>query len=153
MTERRDLIPAEAQRAARRGAIVEAVKITRTQTGLGLAEARQAVEDWLHGAPAQATGPGTDATLSPAAIASLRRGSLIAAVRDTRERTGLGLKDAKELVEELLQRDPLLHAQFRDAARAAFRRAARGALLLLVLTALLALLLHYLGLGTTETPR
>jgi len=45
-----------------------------------------------------------DTKIAPEAIAAARRGNLIEAIKITRERTGIGLKEAKDAVEAQLGR-------------------------------------------------
>ncbi len=55
-------------------------------------------------------------TLTSEAIAAIEQGHLIAAIKLTREATGLGLKDSKEAVETYLDNHPELKAKV-DASR------------------------------------
>jgi ribosomal protein L7/L12 len=81
---------------------IEAIKYYRERTGAGLAEARQAVE---------AIGEGSNDPVALSDVAGadlgdelepfLRRGNVIAAIKLYRERTGVGLKQAKDDVEAL----------------------------------------------------
>ncbi|MGE0865226.1 MAG: ribosomal protein L7/L12 [Vicinamibacterales bacterium] len=106
-------IPADAKAAADRGDLIEAIKITRQATSVGLKEAKEAVEAYRGGAPI-ANGPdGVQIPLQ--AISALHQGSLIDAIKRTREATGLGLKDAKEAVEAYLAAHPTTDQQFRAA--------------------------------------
>jgi ribosomal protein L7/L12 len=111
-----DKLPPEAIAALQRGSLIEAIKIVRDKTGLDLRSAKEAVEryangdgatadwqegDWGRGEPEaaggmQGNGP---AAVPAAALAALARGNKIEAVRLTREATGLGLAEAKQLVE------------------------------------------------------
>ena len=99
-----------AQRAAIRAALaagekIEAIKLLREATGLGLAEAKDAVERMERE-------PGEGATPSPAVPptvrAALMAGNKIEAIRLYREAMGGGLKDAKEAVERIALGDPSL---------------------------------------------
>ncbi len=90
---------------------IEAVKLVRTQTGLGLAESKAFVEAIQAG-----HSPGLGAQVAPAAAARARRGSpeevaefvragrLIDAIKLHREITGLGLAEAKRQVEAMAER-------------------------------------------------
>lgn len=109
-------LPPEAIAALERGRLIEAIKIVRDSTGLDLKAAKDAVEryanqqeapvprqesDWGRGEPEgvvgmQGNGP---ASVPPAALAALAKGNKVEAVRLTREATGLGLGDAKRLVD------------------------------------------------------
>jgi hypothetical protein len=57
--------------------------------------------------------------LPPAAIAELQTGNKIAAIKLTREATGLGLKEAKDLVEGYVAVNPALQAQLQAAQSSA----------------------------------
>jgi ribosomal protein L7/L12 len=82
---------------------IEAIKLYRERTGTGLKEAKDAVEAVERGEPLAlpgshvSPGMGTDADL----IDLLRRGQKIEAIKLYRERTGTGLREAKEAVERL----------------------------------------------------
>ena len=106
-------IPPAAAREVHRGNMIEAIKIVREATGLGLKDAKDWVERYRDnpitlspdtipmeelesgfGAPAD--------TLPAAAIAALKQGRIIEAVREVRQATGLGLKEAKDRVDQYL---------------------------------------------------
>ncbi|MDH6165255.1 ribosomal protein L7/L12 [Variovorax boronicumulans] len=110
-----DKLPPEAIAALQRGSLIEAIKIVRDKTGLDLKSAKEAVErhangqgapadwqegDWGRGEPEgagmQGNGP---AAVPSAALMALAKGNKVEAVRLTREATGLGLAEAKRLVE------------------------------------------------------
>ena len=110
-----DKLPPEAVAALQRGSLIEAIKIVRDKTGLDLKSAKEAVEryangegatadwqegDWGRGEPEgsgmQGNGP---AAVPSAALTALAKGNKVEAVRLTREATGLGLAEAKQLVE------------------------------------------------------
>jgi ribosomal protein L7/L12 len=93
----------------RDGRTIEAIKEYREQTGVGLKEAKGAIEMLV------ATGrlPATAAQPAPAAIGDefearlvelVRTGRKIEAIKEFRQRTGAGLKEAKEAVEALAAR-------------------------------------------------
>lgn len=108
-------IPPEAKAAADRGELIEAIKITRQVTSLGLKEAKDAVDAYLHGATP--TPSGGEVQIPLQAVSALHQGSLIHAIKHTREATGLGLKESKETVERYLAANPNTNEQFRAAAR------------------------------------
>ncbi|MEQ1859247.1 MAG: ribosomal protein L7/L12 [Chthoniobacteraceae bacterium] len=89
---------------------IEAIKLLREATGLGLAEAKEAVEKMERdpGATAIPAQAGTSATVPPAVRAALMSGNKIEAIRLYREAMGGGLKEAKEAVERIAQSDPSL---------------------------------------------
>ena len=115
-------LPPEAIAALERGNLIEAIKIVRERTGMDLKSSKEAVEryansgavaagapadwqegDWGRGEAAAETGSGMQgngpAAVPAAALAALARGQKVEAVRLTREATGLGLAEAKQLVE------------------------------------------------------
>jgi len=68
-------------------------------------------------------------TLPTEAIAALKAGSKIEAIRVVREQQGIGLKEAKEVVEAYIEATPTLRQQL----AAASARGARGLLQWIVL--------------------
>lgn len=83
------------------GQKIEAIKLLREQTGLGLAEAKAAVERLEQGVPPPAASA-PDAVPPPLSDDVRRlvdQGKLIEAIRLLRERTGMGLKDAKDHID------------------------------------------------------
>ena len=88
--------------ALSRGDKIEAIKIVREATGLGLKEAKDAVERYVEGdSPFPSRAPSSpDSNAMPlAAVSALQNGKLIVAIRIVREARGIGLKDAKDAVE------------------------------------------------------
>ena len=123
--------PARAALAA--GNRLEAIRIVREDCGLGLREAKALVEAHAAGrADAESPGDGADAELPLAAIAFLEQGQMIAAVRATRERSGLGLKEAKDRVDRYLAEHAGTRQRFQDRVAAERARWRSLALLLLV---------------------
>jgi ribosomal protein L7/L12 len=117
---------------AREGRTIEAIKLYRAQTGAGLKEAKDAVEMLLatgrlpmpQGQPVPAdTGDEFENRLLDLA----RAGRKIEAIKEYRQRTGAGLKEAKDAVEALAAR----HGIVSKSAGCA------GMILLLVLSGLL----------------
>jgi ribosomal protein L7/L12 len=90
---------------ARQGQLITAVKLYRERTGSGLAEAKAAVEALAAGAPIERknaeVGPIQPDTLEGHVIALMQARKKIEAVRVYRQQTGVGLKEAKDAVEEL----------------------------------------------------
>jgi ribosomal protein L7/L12 len=99
------------------GQKIQAIKQTRQLTGLGLKEAKDYVESLPPAAPTAAiAGPamsvGPIATIAHVdssevereARAILARGNKIEAIKRVRELTGLGLKEAKDIVDALEKR-------------------------------------------------
>jgi ribosomal protein L7/L12 len=88
---------AEVDRLVRAGRKIQAIKVYRELTGVGLKEAKDAVERWNHPtAPAPPPLPGADMSTVDDA---LRAGRTIEAIKLYREATGVGLKQAKDAVE------------------------------------------------------
>lgn len=96
-------LPADAspEQLLRAGKKIEAIKRYREQTGVGLKEAKDAVEAMESGAPvalpskSQLLRQVTDSEIE----AQIRSGHLIDAIKLYREKTGVGLKEAKDAVE------------------------------------------------------
>jgi ribosomal protein L7/L12 len=101
-----DQLLAEVQRHLASGNKIEAIKHYREATGVGLAEAKDAVERIAVGkaplsAPTGATLPGAAASRIKAMVA---RGEKMAAIKLYREAAGVDLKAAKEAVDALAKR-------------------------------------------------
>jgi hypothetical protein len=75
---------------------------------------------------------GNSSSLPPDAVTALSRGSLIEAIKATRQATGLGLKESKDLVEAYLTQHAALNARYQEAVAST-----RGPLRWLVLAVLL----------------
>ena len=79
---------------------LEAIRLLRTHTGLGLAEAKDAVESgYVKAKPQDARALPTQ--LPAEALTALQRGHKIDAIRIVRETYGLDLKTAKDVVDTL----------------------------------------------------
>lgn len=95
---------AEAQAAMQGGNTIEAIRLVRKATGLGLKEAKDYVEQWKHtGVPPEhnvASSP-QSADVEQEARALRAQGNTISAIKLVRDRTGVGLKEAKDYVESL----------------------------------------------------
>lgn len=61
------------------------------------------------------TGDRANSVLSPAAIAALHRGEKIEAIRITREERNIGLKEAKDAVDEYVRSQPALRSALAEA--------------------------------------
>jgi len=83
------------------GRKIEAIKLYREHTGAGLAEAKAAVEAIQRGeaTPSSIEHSAPSGDLERQLEQLLRRQQKIAAIKLYRERTGLGLKEAKDAVE------------------------------------------------------
>lgn len=91
---------------ARSGNLIAAIKVYRTATGVGLAEAKAAVEAMVAGGPDRlpsmpAQSPGSVPTERVREL--LSKGNKIEAIKVFREATGAGLAEAKEQVEQIAQ--------------------------------------------------
>lgn len=98
------------RKLAAEGNKIEAIKAVREHTGLGLKEAKDYVDaipnvvplaNFGQGAPPPDAGPMDDETVRAAALALVAHGKKIEAIKFVRERTGLGLKEAKDYVDAL----------------------------------------------------
>lgn len=91
-----------------RGRKIEAIKLVRERTGLGLKDAKELVERLESGGETGEIQAGTRAGLPDADLGEVRRalgqGRKIEAIKLVRERTGMGLKEAKDFVESLDRR-------------------------------------------------
>jgi len=105
-------LPAEAIAALERGDLIDAIKCTREATGLGLKESKDLVERYAKGEAGVDAAEGKDdfenllqghptpaSALPAVARSALQRGQVLEAIKLTREATGLGLKEAKDLVD------------------------------------------------------
>jgi len=82
------------------GRKIEAIKLYRERTGVGLAEAKEAVEAMATGQEPPA-GRTIDSAWEAELISLLERGQKIEAIKLYRQRHDVGLKGAKEAVEAL----------------------------------------------------
>ena len=86
------------------GNLIGAIKRYREQTGVGLTEAKEAVEAIAAGrvAPSPLPGhPATDPAGDPEIRRLVREGELIGAIKRYRQLSGAGLKDAKDAIERM----------------------------------------------------
>jgi len=93
------LLPATVRAALKNGNKIEAIKRLRAQTSLSLEQARAAVEAGVMPDPPRRR-PVDNPSLTPEAVSALASGNKIEAIKLMREATGLGLKQAKALVEQ-----------------------------------------------------
>lgn len=142
-------VPPAARELARRGNLIEAIKLTREYSGCSLIDAKEAVEASVReqvmsarAAAAEVDAHGGDIPL--AAILALQKGRLIDAVKHIRETSGLGLKESKERVDAWLERNPQALARFKAEASAEMKRFIRK--VSVFLTVALLALLAYLSL-------
>lgn len=119
-------LPEAARQAADHGDLVTAIRLTREHSGLGLREARDAVDAYRRSkSPVRRGAPLREGDLPLDAIAALHRGRFLDAVKHTRDATGLGLKASREAVDTYLARHAVLAAKI-AGARAAQRRTLLG---------------------------
>ena len=86
-----------------RGNKVEAIQLLREATGLGLKEAKDAVERMEAGGSLVIAQKATKATGSEGVASALRQGNKLEAIRLYREQKGVGLKEAKDAIEAMLE--------------------------------------------------
>jgi ribosomal protein L7/L12 len=89
----------EARSLLAQGQKINAIKLVRERTGLGLAEAKNLVESWPDAPVKPLSAIPHPATWEAKARYLLAQGQKIDAIKLVREMTGLGLKEAKDLVE------------------------------------------------------
>lgn len=111
MTQEKFTMPAEAISAIKRGEKIEAIKIIREATGIGLKEAKDIV-DGYDGSALVSLHPKKDFAMPPEALFALQRGSKIDAIKSVREANKTGLKDAKDFIDDYLKNNPLLEQQY-----------------------------------------
>ncbi|MGH8027361.1 MAG: ribosomal protein L7/L12 [Pseudoxanthomonas sp.] len=123
-------IPAEAAAALAKGLRIEAIKLVRAANhGMDLRGAMEAADAFASGNkhrfpidPPVAVAPVSFDGLPAEALAALSRGQLIEAIKIVRAATGLGLKEAKDLVEgyrdgQTPVRDEAMRAKLEGIAR------------------------------------
>jgi ribosomal protein L7/L12 len=104
---RSDALRVEVASLLAQGGKMEAIKLMRDRKGLPLAEAKEAVETIAREEAIVAPAPGLIATIQRAQQMSeeVRRlasaGRKVEAIKLLREKSGLGLKEAKDLVDRL----------------------------------------------------
>jgi ribosomal protein L7/L12 len=96
-------LPSAVMQALERGEIMTAVKLLRN-SGISLKEAKDAIDAHTSSRPAAAspssfTARTAGVPLPPEVLSALEQGNKIDAIRLMREKTGLGLKEAKEAVD------------------------------------------------------
>lgn len=92
-------LPPQVQQALQRGNQIEAIKLLRAATGLGLKEAKQLIDAHVAGQPVSLPATPAADLLPPDVIAALQQGKKIDAIRLLREHTGLGLAEAKQRID------------------------------------------------------
>ena len=137
MNPKQPLLSGEAIKAIERGHLIEAVKLAREETGLGLKEAKELVEAYGRNDNPPSVSEASSPIMPTEAVVALQKGKLIDAIKAFREKNGHGLKDSKEAVEQYLDEHPLTKQQFNEAASKE-RRRVLNIVMLFVLFALLA---------------
>ena len=126
-------LPAAVRDALQRGRVLEAIKLMRAASGLGLAEVKQALEDYQRGklpsgsastsaSPSAFPQALAGAPLPPDVLEALQRGNKIEAIRRLRVQTGLGLKESKDAVDAYR----LLHPEAGDLSPGQVRSSEGG---------------------------
>ncbi len=92
-------LPAKVAEALQRGNIIDAIKLLRDAKGVGLKQAKEALDQYLRGNPVNAAPASLSRTPSPDVVRAIQQGNKIEAIRLMREQTGLGLKEAKDAVD------------------------------------------------------
>ena len=92
-------LPADVLEAIGRGETIEAIKLLREHTGLGLTEAKYLVDQYRLGSFQSLTPDAVDTDMPADVRAALARGQKIEAIKLLRGHTGLGLKEAKDWIE------------------------------------------------------
>lgn len=93
--------------ALRRGMKIEAIKLYREETGVGLAEAKsfvEALEQTLKTGELPEAASSLSVDLEHALVEDLRGGNFIGAIKRYRDATGSDLYDSKQAMEALAQR-------------------------------------------------
>ena len=98
-----DPLPQNVLDAIQRHNLIEAIKLLRAQTGLGLKEAKDLI-DQQTGAHAPARSDFSIEALPPSAAAALQQGNKVEAIRLLHTEMGMGLKEARTLVEAKAER-------------------------------------------------
>jgi ribosomal protein L7/L12 len=101
-------LSAEVKQLLAQGKKMEAIKLVRERTGAQLAEAKETVESMEEGRSPGRDGPMDVSAmlrmakeLSPEVGRLLGQGRKVDAIKLIRERTGMGLKEAKDIVDRL----------------------------------------------------
>ncbi len=99
MANENNPLPDNVLKALQAGQTIEAIKLLRLATGLGLKEAKDAVDAHLQGFPVTVPVAPPANQMPASVMAALQTGNKIEAIKLLREQTGLGLKEAKDAVE------------------------------------------------------
>ncbi|MCQ8104370.1 ribosomal protein L7/L12 [Methylomonas sp. SURF-2] len=137
----------QAAAAADAGNLIEAIKLVREDTGLGLKEAKDCVDAYLRHGRAPAPSGASQTEMPLAAVLALRNGLLPDAVKHYRAHTRCDLKDAKAAVERYLADNPLAKQQFQAADKTDGRPFVKALLVLAILSLIALGFWHAAGAG------
>ena len=109
-----EFLPPQALAALEAGNKIDAIKQLRLTTGLGLKEAKEWIDSYERGGPAPAPvydhpperDPDANMVITPEAMAALKQGSAVEAIRCIRESTGVGLAEATDIAAEIRKSMP-----------------------------------------------
>jgi len=113
MNAHRHPLPVDVLAELSRGNKIEAIKLLREATGLGLKESKDVIDQYDGRNPSHATDTSSMGPLPLPVIEALQRGEKIESARLLRKKTGLGLKEAKDWIDTSAQ-----EAQSRGSVRA-----------------------------------
>lgn len=99
MAKGNNSLPAEVLEALHQGQTIEAIKLLRQATGLGLKEAKDAVDAHGQGLPVSIPVATREDVLPASVMTALQSGNKLEAIKLLREQAGLGLKEARDAVE------------------------------------------------------
>ena len=92
-------LPDNVADALKRGNKIEAIKLLREATGLGLKEAKDTVESADAGTYRSLAASGNSLAMSKEVEAAVQQGNKLEAIKMYREENGVGLKEAKDAIE------------------------------------------------------
>jgi ribosomal protein L7/L12 len=97
-----------------KGNKIEAIKILREETGINLKEAKELIEFSINKSPHPGDNIKNNHNISvPGNVLNyLREGKKIDAIKVLRQETGLGMKDAKDMVEKVLLEYPEIKLKY-----------------------------------------
>ena len=104
MTNENNTLPDDVLDALQQGHTIEAIKLLRTATGLGLKEAKDVIDAFQQGHSMTVPIARSMDQLPVSVLQAIQSGNKIEAIRLLREQTGLGLKEAKDAVETMPKR-------------------------------------------------
>jgi ribosomal protein L7/L12 len=98
-----DGLPPDVLAALREGNTIEAIRRLRNASGLGLKEAKDAMDAWQRDGAAASVRPGT---VPASVMQAAQRGDRMAAILLLRQHAGMSLKEAKAAVDALPRSGP-----------------------------------------------